>query len=191
MSALFFCAACGHNLTYIVNQRLKCYGCEKYFAEKFICRCPRDTGFKYSAEIIAPNKVKCLLCGKEARVPANLEPPYMHRGGGGGLGNWNEQVSGFQPSARKPKSARESRRKIEETEKPEIDYISENRDQIVIRFPGHKSIDQIHCEIVGGVLEVRSLLVDFFEKFQLPDCPVSLEVNFRNNILDIHFDKIS
>ena len=195
MSRFYFCCACGHNLTYIVNRRLKCYGCGKYFTENFICRCQRDTGFKYSAEIIAPNKVKCLLCGREAQVPGNLEPPYIdkYRGGAGSgdLGSWSGEVSSFRKPARKPGPARKPKEKVpkSEIEKPEIDYISENQDQIIIRFPGHNSLDQIRCEIVNGTLEVQSLLVDFLEKFQLPDFPVNLEVNFRNNILDIHLNK--
>ncbi|PIS13443.1 MAG: hypothetical protein COT67_01755 [Candidatus Tagabacteria bacterium CG09_land_8_20_14_0_10_41_14] len=198
MSSLFFCPNCGHNLTYISNRRLKCYKCEKYFTENFICRCQRDSAFKYSAEIIAPNKVKCLFCGKEAQVPASLEPPYIdkYRGGtdSGGLGSWDGQVSGFQPSSRKPRPARKleqrkSEQKIKETEEPEIDYVSEDKNHIVIRFPVHNNLNQIRCEIIDGVLEVRSLLVDFSEKFQLPDFPVEIEADFKNAILDIHLKR--
>ena len=176
MSMFYFCPNCGNNLTYISNRRLECYKCGKYFTENFICKCQRDTGFKYSAEIIAPNKVKCLLCGREAQVPASLEPPYIdrYRGGigSGGLGSWDGQVGSFQAPVQKPRVAREPKQKVKETEKPEIDYVSENGDQIIIRFPNHNSLDQIRCEIVNGVLEVQSLLVDFLEKFQLPDFPV-------------------
>src|SRR3989344_6099293 len=110
MSVFYFCPACGNNSTYISNRRLKCYGCGKYFTENFICRCQRDSAFKYTAEIIAPNKVRCFFCGKEAQVPGNLEPPYIdkYRGGAGSgdLGSWSGEVSSFRKPARKPGPAR-------------------------------------------------------------------------------------
>lgn len=187
MSMFYFCPVCGNNLTYISNRRLKCYKCEKYFTENFICRCPRDQAFKYSAEIIAPNKVKCFFCGKEAQVPGNLEPPYIdkYRGGTGvgGSGSWDGQVSSFQVPIRKPEPARKLEQKVKETEKPEVDYVSE--DQIIIRFPGHNDLNQIRCEVINGVLEVQSRLVDFLEKFPLPDFPVDLKTELRNAVLDI------
>ncbi len=191
MSALFFCATCGDNLIYISNHRLKCYKCGKYYTENFICRCQRQAGFKFSAEIIAPNKVKCHFCGHEAQVPASLEPPYIDKYMGGrtsGQGSWDGQVGSFQPSGRKPQSAKKPRQKITEaeTEKPEVDYVSE--DQIIIKFPNH-NLDQIRCEIVNGVLEVQSLAVDFLEKFPLPDFPVKLKTNIKNGILDISLEK--
>lgn len=193
MSAFFFCAACGHDLTFIPNRRLKCYGCGKYYTENFICRCPRNRAFKFSAEILAPNKVKCHFCGRGAQVAASLEPPYRdkYRGGAGsgGLGSWDGQVSSFQrpgKARQKPKLTSKSER-VTEIEKPEVDYVSE--DQIVIMFPGHNSLDQIRCEISSGVLEVQSLLVDFLEKFPLPDFPIHLETKLRNAILDIRLKK--
>ncbi len=193
MSMFCFCPACGNNLTYISNQRLKCYKCEKYFTENFICRCSRDEGFKNSSEIIAPNKVKCYFCGLTAQVPASLEPPfidkYRGRTGTGGLGSWDGEVRQFQSPPSRPKSVKKPKQKAAKIEKPEVDYISENTDQIIIKFPGHNSLGQIRCEIVKGVLEVQSRLVDFFEKFPLPDFPVELKVDFKNTILDIRLRK--
>lgn len=192
MSFLYFCASCGNNLTFISNRRLKCYKCGKYFTENFICECRRDPGFKFSAEIIAPNKVKCFFCGKEAQVPGNLEPPYIDKYKGsadsGGLGSWDGQVGSFQKPARKSRPVKISKQETQEIEKPEIDY--ESHDQIVIRFPAsHRSLDQIRCEIVNNFLEVQSRLVDFFKKFSLPDFPVELETTFKNGVLNIRFKK--
>ncbi len=195
MSIFYFCPNCGNNLTYISNRRLKCYKCEKYFTENFICRCPRNQAFKYSAEIIAPNKVRCFFCGIEAQVPGNLEPPYIdkYRGGAGagGLGSWDGQVGSFQGPTRKPKSPRKQKERTSEPkiEKPEVDYVSE--DQIIIRFPGHKDMNQIRCEIINGILEVESRLVDFFEKFSLPNFSVDLKTEFRNAILNIYLKRKS
>lgn len=188
MSMFCFCPACGNNLTYISNRRLKCYKCEKYFTENFICRCSRDEGFKNSSEIIAPNKVKCYFCGQTAQVPASLEPPFIDKYGGragtGGLGSWDGEINSFQTPAQKSKPVRKSKQRVTEIEKPEVDCIS--KDQIIIRFPGHNSLSQIRYKIVNGFLEVQSLLVDFLEKFPLPGFPVELKVDFKNTILDIH-----
>ncbi len=186
MSVFYFCPACGNNLTYISNRRLKCYKCGKYFTENLICRCQRDRAFKYSAEITAPNKVKCFFCGREAQVPANLDPPYIDQRRGGSEinspGSWREVI--------RSRSSKKTRQKISvESGKPEIDYISEDRDQIIIMFPGHNSLDQIRCEIIDGILEVQSSLVDFLEKFPMPNFPSELKTSFRNSILEIRLIK--
>lgn len=191
MSAFFFCAACGHNLTYINDRRLKCYGCGKYYTENFICRCAKDRAFKFSAEIIAPNKVKCHFCGREAQVAASLEPPFIDKytggAGSGSLSSWDGQVKVFRPLIQKPNRVIKPKKNAGEIKIPEIDYISE--DQVIIRFPGHNSLDQIRCEIINGCLIVQSLLVDFLQKFKLPDFPIELKTDFRNAVLDIHLQR--
>jgi hypothetical protein len=192
MSALYyFCPVCGDDLIYVQHRRFKCYKCERYFSENFICRCSRrDSGFKYSAEIIAPNKVKCFFCGREARVAASLEPvfsdKYRRGAGSGGLGSWGGEVNVFQKPVQKAKKAAKPKETPKpEMENPAVDYISE--DQIIIRFPGHNSLDQIRCKIIDGGFEVQSLLVNFLEKFLLPDFPIEVETDFKNAVLAIRF----
>jgi len=197
MPFLYVCPSCGHELKFISNKRLKCYGCGKYYADSYgdeaICKCERISALKFSIEIIAANEGICVLCGREKQVAGNLEPPYIEKyeggRGAGGLGSWDGQISSFQPPVKKPRAAKKPKQKVREIEKPEVDYVSEDRGQIVIKFPGHDSLDQIRCEIVNGTLEVQSLLVDFLEKFPLPDFPVGLKSDFKNAVLSIHLKR--
>lgn len=125
-------------------------------------------------------------------IPSNGSIPrrQLIRRGGAGVGDsgsWERQISSFKASVQKPRVAKESRQKVRETVKIEVDYVSENRDQIVIMVPGHNNLDQIRCEIVRGTLEVQSRLVDFLEKFSVPDFPAKLETELRNAVLNIRF----
>lgn len=193
MSRFFFCPSCGHNLDYISNRRLKCYGCGKYFTENFVCRCGRDHGFKFSAEIIASNKTKCFFCDREAHVPASLEPPFTDKyikDRADRVSSWDGEVKVFQPAIQKQSRTQKSKQSARKVEKPGddwIDYVSEN--QIIIKFPGHNSLDQIRCENIDGVLVVQSLLVDFLKKFKLPNYPIEIKTDFRNGILDIQMTR--
>lgn len=190
MSRFFFCCSCGHNLIYIVNRRLKCYGCGKYYTENFICRCRRDSAFKFSSEIIAPNKVKCFFCNQNAQVSANLEPPFTDKyikDKTGETSSWDGEIKVFRPTIQKQSQTKKLKQSARKIEKPEVDYVSEN--QIIIKFPGHDSLDQIRCENVDGVLTVQSLLVDFLQKFKLSDFPVEIKTDFRNGVLNIHLKR--
>ena len=213
MSAFFYCKACGHNLTFISNRRLKCYGCGKYFVDSYgrpTCNCKKIDAFRYSVEIIAPNKGKCLCCGREMKVVGNLEAPDIEKYGGsrgsGGLGSWNKQVSGFQPSARKPKSAPKTEKPAPEkveVQEPEMEvYPEEKQIKVIGEIPGAEE-ENIFCEVKekGTVLSIsieglcRGKVGSegrkrYAKEIELPS-PVTKKVSrsYRNGVLEVTLNK--
>lgn len=188
MSTLFFCYACGSNLVHISGPRLKCYGCGKYVAHSYdnkaVCSCRRRMpAFKYSIEIVAPHKGKCLCCGKEAEVEGNLEPPYMDTRRSSGRDS-NFSVSPLKRTIPPKKIL--------------IDFnpdIYDEIDQFIIigELPLHQHTEQIERSIDNGILTIKSLLagVDFKRQFPIPTDAIAetCEVNLRNCILEIRFQK--
>lgn len=204
MSSIFYCYACGHNLKHISGERLKCYGCGKYFAHSYdggtVCRCGRKLpAFKFSVEIIAPNKGRCLCCKQEMEVVGNLEPPYLdvlaeeiaERGRGLSI-----VVVPFKTAD--PKKQRSFERELPDQEKWEIEFqydIFDEADSFLIvgGLPFHRSIDDLMVEIENGLLSIKSLIpgIDFKMDFVLPEdvVPGSKKATIKNSVLEIYFQK--
>lgn len=197
MAGSFFCYACGHNLNHIPDKRLKCYGCERYFVDSFgetLCRCRKRAAFKYSVEIIAPNKGKCICCGKEFKVEGNLEPPQRDKHRGVETDS-NFSVVPFQPvHSKKPilskKTLQEAIRKIVF----EPDVLDENDKFLIVgELPFHQKVEEISLEIKDGILTLKSLIsgIDFEKIFTFPADVIgeTLAVTLKNSILEIRFQK--
>lgn len=198
MSSLFFCYACGHTLTFISDKRMKCYGCGKYFVDSFeetLCGCRKRLAFQYSVEIIAPNKGKCICCGKEFKVEGNTEPTYTDKLLESKRGS-NFSIEPLKPVAYKRQGASQGRLSKEANRQInfEPDIFDENdRFLIVGDLPLHQSIDEVTIEIENGILSLKSLIsgIDFKKKFVLPQnvIPESRKAIFKNSILEICFLK--